>query len=256
MKTIKKDELTIQIHEDRPALGKAAAEQIGQQINELLHQQDSVRIIFASAPSQNEFLAEIVKKDIDWSRVEAFHMDEYIGLDDDAPQGFANFLKEKLFSQIKVGKVHYIAGNTGTPEEECERYAGLLTSQPIDIAILGIGENTHLAFNDPHVADFNDPKIVKIVDLDEKNRHQQVDPNDKNCFTSLDLVPTHAITITMPALITPRFAYAIVPGKFKTDAIFHTVNSPVSENYPSTILRRKQGAVLFIDKDSASKLDY
>lgn len=256
MKELRKDELQIQIYQDRPALGRAAAEQIAKQINSLLSTQESVRIIFASAPSQNEFLAEIVTKDIDWSRIEAFHMDEYIGLDDDAPQGFANFLKEKLFTKVNAGKVHYIAGNTGKPEEECERYAGLLTSNPIDIVILGIGENTHLAFNDPHVADFNDPKIVKIVDLDEKNRHQQVDPNDKNCFTSLDLVPTHAITITMPALLTPRFAYAIVPGKFKANAIFHTVNSPVSENYPSTILRRKPGAVLFIDEDSASQLDY
>jgi len=253
MKEIKKEQLTIQIHEDRPALGRAAANDIGSKINELLQQQDLVSIIFASAPSQNEFLAELIKKPIDWSRVVAFHMDEYIGLDADAPQGFANFLKDRIFSKVSVGQVNYIDGNTGNPQAECDRYAALLAKYPVDIVCLGIGENTHLAFNDPHVADFNDPLVVKIVDLDHDCRVQQV--ND-GAFPQMEDVPTHAITITIPALLKAKYAYAIVPGKLKADAIYHTVNSDISETYPSTILRKKEHAVLYIDKDSASKLEY
>lgn len=253
MKEIKKEQLTIQIHEDRPALGRAAANDIGAKINELLEQQELVSIIFASAPSQNEFLAELVKKDIDWSRVVAFHMDEYIGLDPAAPQGFANFLKDRIFSKVKVGQVHYMDGNTGDPQAECNRYAALLAKYPVDIVVLGIGENTHLAFNDPHVADFRDPLVVKIVDLDQDCRIQQV--ND-GAFPQIQDVPTHAITITIPALLEAKYAYAIVPGSLKADAIYHTVNSDISETYPSTILRKKENAVLYIDKDSASKLAY
>src|SRR5690606_18204115 len=149
-----------------------AAEAIGNKISELIEEKEYVSIIFASAPSQNEFLEELIKKDIDWSKVIAFHMDEYIGIDSHAPQGFANFLRGKVFSRINVKQIHYIDGNSEDPSSECNRYATLLAEYPPDIVILGIGENTHLAFNDPHVADFNDPKIVKIVDLDEKNRQQ------------------------------------------------------------------------------------
>lgn len=254
MRTIKKDKLNVEIYKDRTELGKASAETIGNKISELIEQKGNVSIIFASAPSQNEFLEELCKKKINWSKVIAFHMDEYIGIDPDAPQGFANFLREKLFSKIAVKQVHYLNGNTDDPQSECVRYTNLLKQYPPDIVILGIGENTHLAFNDPHVADFNDPEVVKIVDLDEKNRHQQVDPTNKNCFNSIEEVPTHAITITIPALFKTQYAYAIVPDSFKADAVYHTVNSDISENYPSTILRRHENAILYIDENSASKL--
>jgi glucosamine-6-phosphate deaminase len=127
----------------------------------------------------------------------------------------------------------------------------LLIKYPTDIVCLGIGENTHLAFNDPHVADFNDSLIVKVVDLDQDCRVQQV--ND-GCFKTIDEVPTHALTITMPALFKSTYAIAIVPGKFKANAIDQTINSEISEKYPSTILRRHDQAILFIDEDSASKL--
>ena len=252
MRTIKQDELNIQIHENRPALGRAAAEQIAAKIRSLLEQQERVSMIFASAPSQNEFLAELVKQDVNWQRITAFHMDEYIGLDSDAPQGFANFLKDRIFSKVKVGQVYYMDGNTGDPQAECRRYAELLTKYPVDIVVLGIGENTHLAFNDPHVADFNDAMVVKVVDLDHDCRLQQV--ND-GALSEIGAVPTHAITITIPALLKARYAYAIVPGKLKADAIYHTVHSPISETYPSTILRRKADAVLYVDEDSAAKLE-
>jgi glucosamine-6-phosphate deaminase len=136
-------------------------------------------------------------------------------------------------------------------QKECERYAALLKKYPTDIVCLGIGENTHLAFNDPHVADFNDPKMVKVVDLDQDTRLQQV--ND-GCFGNMHEVPTHALTITIPALFKSHYAYAVVPGELKANAIRHTLNSEIKEKYPSTILRRHKHAILFIDEKSAVKL--
>jgi glucosamine-6-phosphate deaminase len=178
-------------------------------------------------------------------------MDEYVGLDKDAPQGFGNFLKERLFKAVSCRQVHYLNGNAADPGQECKRYTDLLNQYPADIVCLGIGENTHLAFNDPHVADFNDPEIVKVVDLDEQCRLQQV--ND-GCFRSLDEVPTLALTITIPALFKAHYASAVVPGELKASAIYHTLNSEMTEKYPSTILRRHKNAVLYIDEKSAQKL--
>ena len=251
MREINKDKLIAKIYSGRPELGAAAAEILTAKISELLKTKEYINIIFASAPSQNEFLAELLNKNIEWNRINAFHMDEYIGLHPDASQGFGNFLKDRLFSKVNCREVNYLNGNASDPQDECKRYSDLLINYPTDIVCLGIGENTHLAFNDPHVADFNDPLIVKVVDLDQDCRSQQV--ND-GCFSTIDDVPTHALTITMPALFKSTFAYAIVPGKFKANAIYHTLNSDISELYPSTILRRHDHAVLFIDEDSASKL--
>ena len=251
MREINKDKLIAKIYSGRPELGAAAAEILTAKISELLKTKEYINIIFASAPSQNEFLAELLNKNIEWNRINAFHMDEYIGLHPDASQGFGNFLKDRLFTKVNCREVNYLNGNATDPQDECKRYSDLLINYPTDIVCLGIGENTHLAFNDPHVADFNDPLIVKVVDLDQDCRSQQV--ND-GCFATIDDVPTHALTITMPALFKSTFAYAIVPGKFKANAIFHTLNSDISELYPSTILRRHDHAVLFIDEDSASKL--
>ena len=251
MREINKDKLIAKIYSGRPELGAAAAEILTAKISELLKTKEYINIIFASAPSQNEFLAELLNKNIEWNRINAFHMDEYIGLHPDASQGFGNFLKDRLFSKVNCREVNYLNGNASDPQDECKRYSDLLINYPTDIVCLGIGENTHLAFNDPHVADFNDPLIVKVVDLDQDCRFQQV--ND-GCFATIDDVPTHALTITMPALFKSTFAYAIVPGKFKANAIYHTLSSDISELYPSTILRRHDHAVLFIDEDSASKL--
>lgn len=251
MREFKKEKLNVKVFENRAELGAAAADIFAAKLKELLKTKEYVNVIFASAPSQNEFLAELNKKEVEWNRINAFHMDEYVGLDKDAPQGFGNFLKDRLFQNVKCREVHYLNGNADDIQEECTRYAALLTKYPTDIVILGIGENTHLAFNDPHVADFNDPLIVKVVDLDQDCRVQQV--ND-GCFANIGEVPTHALTITMPALFKSTFAYAIVPGKFKANAIEHTINSDISELYPSTILRRHDNATLFIDEDSASKL--
>jgi glucosamine-6-phosphate deaminase len=250
IREFKKDSLKVRIFEDRPSLGAGAAEDIVEKISEILKTKEYANIIFASAPSQNEFLAELSQKPVEWNRINAFHMDEYVGLPADAPQGFGTFLKDRLFDRVTCREVHYINGNTDA-EEECKRYAALLEKYPTDIVCFGIGENTHLAFNDPHVADFNDPKIVKVVELDHACRVQQV--ND-GCFSTIDEVPTTAITITIPALFKTRSAIAVVPGKLKADAIYHTLNSEISEQYPSTILRRHRDTTLYIDVNSAEKI--
>lgn len=254
MKELLKDNLKVKIFDNRVLMGEGAAEEISSKINEILNKKSFINIVFAAAPSQNEFLASFVKQSIEWNRINAFHMDEYVGLSQNAPQLFGNYLRSKLFDLVSFREVHYIMGNTGKPEEECKKYAHLLKRYPTDIVILGIGENTHLAFNDPHVADFNDPEIVKVVDLDDKNRHQQVDPKDPVCFKSLEEVPVNAITLTIPTLFKAEYAYAIVPGKNKTEAIYHTINEDIQEHFPSTILRKHPHAVLFIDKDSAAQL--
>jgi glucosamine-6-phosphate deaminase len=254
MKEIKKENLKVKIFENRSLMGAAAAEAVSEKISELLKTKKYVNIVFAAAPSQNDFLASLTQSEVAWNRINAFHMDEYVGLDKDAPQLFGNYLRERLFGKVAFREVYYINGNADNAERECKRYSELLERYPTDIVILGIGENTHIAFNDPHVADFDDPKIVKIVDLDEKNRMQQVDPNDNICFKTIEEVPTHAITLTVPALFKADYAYAIVPGEKKAGAIYHTLHSEVQENYPSTILRRHKNAVLYIDEKSAGKL--
>ena len=253
-KEILSNKLKVKIYKSRLQMGVDAAEEISQRINSLLLQKEFINIVFAAAPSQNEFLTCLKNKRVDWSRINAFHMDEYIGLDKDAPQLFGNYLKEMLFDKVPFGGVYYLNGDINRQEEECKRYSELLQKYPTDIVILGIGENTHIAFNDPHVADFKDKKVVKIVDLDEKNRLQQVDPADKICFNRLEEVPTHAITLTVPSLFKATYAYAIAPGQNKADAISYTLNRDVSEKYPSTILREHPNAILYIDEASASKI--
>lgn len=254
MRELTKDKLKVKIYESRVLMGEGAAKAVSKRINELLDTKEYLNIVFAAAPSQNEFLAELIKRNIKWNRINGFHMDEYLGLSKDAPQLFGNYLKERLFDKVTFRQVFYLNGNAANIDEECKRYSELLKRYPTDIVLLGIGENTHLAFNDPHVADFNDPEVVKVVDLDDKNRLQQVDPNDKICFNTLEKVPIHAITLTVPALFKARYAYAIAPGERKADAIYHTLNSEVKENYPSTILRTHNNAELYIDENSASKL--
>lgn len=245
--------LKVKVFHTRGELGAGAAHEVSTKIQSLLSdsEKEFVNIIFASAPSQVEFLEELKKEQIPWHRINAFHMDEYVGLSADAPQGFGNFLKAALFDDVPLHQAHYMDGNAQNPEEECERYAGLLEKYPVDIVCLGIGENTHLAFNDPHVADFNDKRIVKIVDLDRQCRNQQV---FDGCFRAINEVPTHALTITIPALFRARHAYAIVPGERKAVAIYDTVSRPVGEIFPSTILRTHPDATLFLDVHSSSKL--
>jgi len=233
-------------------MGESAAKAVAAKIREIQDSKEEINIIFASAPSQNEFLDVLSnEKNIAWEKVNAFHMDEYVGLANDAPQNFGHFLKVRLFNKVPVKSVFYINGNATDIEKECEHYSGLLTQYPTDIVCLGIGENTHIAFNDPFIADFNDPVLVKKVALDFESRQQQV--NDQ-CFETLGEVPKDAITLTVPALLKAEFAYCIVPGENKADAIRKTVEREISVEFPSTILRNHPNITLYIDKGSSGKL--
>lgn len=251
MKSIKVDNLQVEIYENRTLMGEAAARDIKAKIAELLLQKDEINMIFAAAPSQNDVLKSLVEdKSVEWNRVNAYHMDEYIGLDKDAPQGFGNFLKEHIFGLVPFKSVHYIDITTTDPEKEADRYGKLLDENPTDIVVMGIGENGHIAFNDPPVADFNDKKTVKPVQLDEICRQQQV--ND-GCFASLDKVPTHAMTLTVPTLVRAPYLFCIVPAPTKAKAVYETLNGSIDEHCPASILRLQNNAKLYLD-DQSSKL--
>ena len=251
MKTLRKDSLLLHIAPSRAEMGRKAAWDIAQCILRLLEEKEQINMIFAAAPSQNEVLASLAADSrIPWQRINAFHMDEYIGIAQDAPQSFANFLKNALFDRLPFRTINLI-DCTAEPAAECARYAGLLEQNPPDIVCMGIGENGHIAFNDPHVAFFNDPAVVKIVELDEKCRNQQV--ND-GCFAALQDVPTHAMTLTIPALMQAPHCFCIVPAPTKAQAVRNSVIGAVSEACPASILRRKEGAILYCDPDSAALL--
>jgi glucosamine-6-phosphate deaminase len=261
-KAFKVDQLAVEIYPTRDAMGVAAGKDVAEKMRELLQKQKSVRMIFAAAPSQNETLDTLCRAPgIDWSRVVAFHMDDYPGLADDAPQRFSSYLKQHIFDRVHPGQVHYLippdssltekvppGSLTETVDAACDRYSRLLREQPIDIICMGIGENGHIAFNDPPVADFNDPKWVKPVELDQSCRIQQV---HDGCFASLAEVPTHALTLTVPVFTQAKWLYCMVPGPAKREAVRRTLIGQVSTQCPATILRCHKQARLYLDCDSA-----
>ena len=252
MKNFQAGKLTVKIFSSRKSMGEAAAAEAAVKIRKMLSEKKEINIIFGAAPSQNEFLAALAEDaTIEWGRINAFHMDEYIGLSPDAPQGFGNFLKDRIFGKVDFKSINYLNGIVKDTEQECERYAGLLKAYPTDIVCMGIGENGHIAFNDPHVAFFKDTKLVKVVELDKKCRNQQV--ND-GCFKSLEQVPTHALTLTIPVLTAGKFIYCMVPAATKAEAVFNTVTGDVTEACPASILKTHGHAILYTDINSASKI--
>ena len=188
--------------------------------------------------------------EVSFKNVITFNMDEYIGLKEDAPQGFGNFLRRAIFDKVPFRSVHYLNGLIESGKA-CAEYAKLLEQNPVDVVFMGIGENGHIAFNDPHVANFADSQRVKIVDLDEKCRQQQV--ND-GCFATLDEVPTHAITLTIPTLCQAKRLFCVVPATTKAWAVNQTINGEITEQCPASIMRRHQNATLYIDNHSSELL--
>ena len=250
-RTFKADKLSVNVYDTRKNMGEAAAADIAACIKELLGRKPEIYMIFAAAPSQNEMLeALIADKEIEWNRVHALHMDEYVNLPSDAPQGFGNFLRRAIFDRVPFASVNLI-GTDADSEATCRRYDALLAANKVDIVCMGIGENGHIAFNDPHVADFNDPCRIKKVDLDQKCRQQQV--ND-GCFETIDQVPTHALTLTIPTLYNVENVFCVVPAATKAEAVNNTVNGPVSEKCPASILRTHDNAILYTDNDSAAQI--
>ena len=253
MKEIKKDKLTVKVMPSREEMGRVAAQDIHDRILALLAEKDEINMIFAAAPSQNDVLKSLTEfKDIPWNRINACHMDEYIGLDKNAPQGFGNFLMAHIFGLVPFKTVNLIDCSATDPEKESERYTKVLQKYPTDIVVMGIGENGHIAFNDPPVADFNDPKWVKPVQLDDVCRQQQV--ND-GCFKAFDDVPKTAMSLTCPTLMRATWKFCIVPAPTKAEAVLRTLTWDVSEKCPATILRCSDNATLYLEPSSAAKLE-
>ena len=244
--------LRVEVLPSRPMMGVAAARTVAEAIKGRLARDGRVAVIFASAPSQNEFLAALCREPgIEWSKLTAFHLDEYVGLGPEHPASFRRFLVDRLFSQVDVAAFHGLDGQARDLAAECARYAGLLRAAAPSLAILGIGENGHLAFIDPPVCDFAERAEVRVVELDEPCRVQQV--NDGG-FPSLADVPRTALSLTIPYLLRVPRAVAIVPGPKKRAAITAALQGPVTRACPASVLRRHRDAILFLDEDSAAGL--
>jgi glucosamine-6-phosphate deaminase len=246
-----RDRLRTVVLADRPALGVASASYAADRLRQLLASQERVRVIFAAAASQSEMLAELARAaGISWDRVDAFHLDEYIGLPPGHEQEFGAWLQRHIWSIVRPGRVERISG--GNPDgaaAEAARYGALLANGGIDLALVGVGENGHVAFNDPHVADFADPVWMKPVEIDETSRQQQV---RDGAFARLEDVPKVALSVTMSTILASRVISIVVPGPQKAAAIAAMLDGPVTTACPASVLRGHPDAVLFVDRDAAS----
>ena len=246
--------LHIDILPDSETLGRAAAEKAGAILRKALAEQERARVLAATGASQFELLNHLTQSHgIDWSRVDLFHLDEYVGLDAEHPAAFRRYLRERLVRPVRPAVFHEIRGDAQNPNTECERLSVLLDAEPIDLALVGIGENGHLAFNDPP-ADFDALCSFLVVNLDDTCRRQQV---GEGWFDSLDQVPTQAITISIPAIMKTRHIVCSVPELRKARAVRDCLGSdrPVDPEHPASILTRHQDAWIYLDVDSASLLD-
>jgi glucosamine-6-phosphate deaminase len=252
LKSVNSYKFSVKKYDSRDAMGQAAAAEAACYIGDLLKHKQEVNCIFAAAPSQNEVLKFLCEQNIEWGRINAFHMDEYIGLKAGDPRLFRSFLDREIFQRVPFKSVHYIFSEAETAEQMISKYTALLEEYPADITFMGIGENGHIAFNDPHETNFHDDKVLKVVELDSKCRMQQV---HDGCFETLNDVPKYAITLTVPPLLKAGKIYCVVPAATKAQAVFDTVNGTVSESCPASILRRHPDAMLYVDKDAGKLLE-
>lgn len=245
------DNVQLKIYETRAEMGQDAAKDAAACIKACLAEKEEINCIFAAAPSQNDFLAALVADtSIDWSRINGYHMDDYVGFAQGDSRSFNGFLQNAIFGKVPFKSLHLING-LAEPEAEALRYEKLLQENPTDIVFMGIGENGHIAFNDPSVADFNDAHLVKVVTLEESCRRQQV--ND-GCFATIDDVPKQALTVTVPGLMRAAHLFCIVPTALKANAVAKALTGPIDESCPSSILRTQKGARMYIDAAAAAKL--
>lgn len=246
------DQLPVEVYADNDALGRAAAKAAAETLGAAISRQGHANLIVATGNSQLSFYAALrARRDIDWQKVAMFHMDEYVGIAPDHPASFRRYLHERIVDFVSPAAFYGVAGDAPDLEQECRRYAALLRTHPADLCCLGIGENGHLAFNDPPYALFDDPVWVKIVQLSEASRRQQV---GEGYFPSVADVPTHAITLTVPALLAARQMLAIVPEKRKAAAVQAALSGPITEACPASILRTVGHARLLLDADSFSQV--
>jgi glucosamine-6-phosphate deaminase len=245
------DALPITVYATNEDLGKAAAAEATQVLVAAIQARGEANCILATGNSQLTFLAALRETPgIDWSRINVFHMDEYVGIDPEHPASFPKFLRQHLLKYVTPKAFFPVAAQGRAPEVVCREYEAALRAHPADLTAMGIGENGHLAFNDPPYADFSDPVWAKVVTLAERSRQQQV---GEGHFASLAEVPTQAITVTIPALLAARRVLCIVPEARKAEAVLEALTGPITEDCPASILRQKPHAHLFLDQDSARK---
>lgn len=243
--------IDVEIYPDKKTLSVAAAEFVAQQLNVALQRRGRANLIVATGASQYDFMEALrQRQDVDWTQVTAFHLDEYLGISADHPASFRRYLKERLFDHLPFGAVHLLEGDAEDPAQECARYGQLLAEHPADVACIGIGENGHLAFNDPP-ADFETEALVHIVDLDEACRRQQV---GEGHFPTVDDVPPQALSMTIPAILTARTISCVVPNRRKAEAVRCALEGPITPDCPASALRRHNNCHLYLDVGSASLL--
>ena len=252
-KQYRQENLIVDVSENRAELGRRAGKDAADAIRAAIAAKGEARVIFAAAPSQNETLdALVAEPGIDWTKVVALHMDEYLGLPVGSEARFSFYLKKHCFERVPFKAIWYLDEEKGDDVETMlARYTELLAAGPIDVVCMGIGENGHVAFNDPPVADFNDPQAIKVVELDDVCRQQQV--ND-GCFAKFADVPEYAMTLTCPTLMRATWKFCIVPAPTKAEAVLRTLTWDIGERCPATILRRSDNAVLYLEPASAAKL--
>lgn len=252
IRTMQVENLPIRVYDSEAELGRAAAADAAAIIRAAIEARGEANLILATGNSQLAFLRALRQETgIDWGKTRVFHMDEYIGIDPGHRASFPRFLRVHFLDHVSVGSFRPISGDPDRVEEVCAEYEAELRRHPADMVALGWGENGHLAFNDPPYADFDDPKWVKVVELDEVSRRQQA---GEGHFDSLDEVPTHAITLTVPALLAARQVLCIVPEARKAAAVEACLDGPITENQPGSVLRRQGNATLYLDSDSAARV--
>ncbi len=247
-----KDKLKIEVYENVEELGEAAAISVAKKLNEAITKDGSTNLILATGASQFQFLEHLQKQNIDWKKITVFHLDEYLGMPVTHPASFRKYLKERILDKVQPKKVYYLEGDASDIEATVAQYEELLRNHPIEVACIGIGENGHIAFNDPPVADFNDPKLVKVVELDDACRKQQL---GEGWFPTFEDVPTHALSLTISAIMSCKHISCVVPDERKAEAVLNTLNAEISTACPATILRTHPDTILYLEKQSASKLN-
>ncbi len=247
----KYENLNVKVFNNKEELGVAAAQAAAERIQEIVATKEHANLLFSTGASQFEFVAALKDVGVDWKQIHAFHLDEYKAMADDHPASFRLWLRTRVDEPLKPASFHYIEGDAADVEAECHRYEELLRANPINLGFIGIGENGHIAFNDPPVADFNDSKLVKVVELDEACRRQQL---GEGWFPTIDDVPREAITLTVPAIMRSERIISVVPDERKAQAVKDALEGPIETACPASILRTHNDVTLFLDQGSASKL--
>jgi glucosamine-6-phosphate deaminase len=241
----------IHIYPSRSELGAAAAARAAQLIRDAIAKHRRARVIVATGNSQLPLVEALVQQKLDWKAVEIFHMDEYAGMKSDHPSSFRLWIRTRVEEKVHPVKANYLAGDAADLEAEMKRYSQLLNAEPIDLAFVGFGENGHIAFNDPHVANFNDPATVKRITLDDASRRQQA---GEGHFKDFDSVPKEALTVTCSGLFRAESWVCCVPERRKAEAVRNALEGPIAESCPASLVRRHPNADVYLDADSSSLL--